>query len=298
MTSLRSHLVAWSIRHVLRPGLDGSRPADSVRRHVERFSLLARPPKDIVPEEIRLGGRPALRLTPPQAAKDRAILLLHGGAFVFGSPYTHRSLAGYLARAAGCAVYVPDYRLAPENPAPAALEDSQRALQALREDFALERIVIAGDSAGGGLSLSLGMALRDAGEGQVGGHLLFCPWADLRLQGESIRRNREAEPMLTRDNLALCAEYYAAGADLADPSLSPVNGDFGGLAPLYIQAAGNDILLDDARQIAQRAREAGLPTKIEVFADMYHVFQATPGLVPEAARAVVMAGAWAKTVCG
>lgn len=295
MASLRSHLAAWGVRKFLRPGLDATRPAEAVRRHVERFQSLGSVAKDITCEEVRLGSRPGMLYTPPNAASKRAILYLHGGAYAFGSPNTHRLVTSNLARAAAALVFSLDYRLAPENPAPAALEDAIQAYRQLAKRFGDKNIIVAGDSAGAGLALALLFTLRDEGAEQPAGGLLFCPWGDLELTGESIKRNRDLEPTLKRENLALCAEYYAADMDLSDPLLSPIHGNYADLAPLYIQAAGKDLLLDDARLISQAARKAGNAIKIDVFADMFHAFQVAPHLVPEGQKAIVLAGAWAKT---
>ncbi len=296
MASLRSRIVAWSIRHLLRPGLDATRPPESVRLHVERFQKISRLAKNIVHEEIRLGGRPTTVFTPRNSSATRAILYLHGGAYVFGSPTTHRSMTSRFALAAGCPVYSLDYRLAPEHPAPAALEDATAAFAELSKKFGAGNIVVAGDSAGGGLALALGFTLRDTGLAQPRGYMLFCPWGDLEMNGESVKRNRESEPMLTRENIALCAEYYAAEMPLSDPLLSPIHGNYAGLGPMYIQAAGKDILLDDGRAIAQAAKQAGVVTKIDVFAEMFHAFQAVAELVPEGQKALVLAGAWIKAL--
>lgn len=296
MASLRSRAVAWALRHVLRPGVDASRSPEAMRNNFERFASLGRMPKNIVREEIRLAGLAALRFAPAHPNNERAILYLHGGGYVWGSANGFRSLSSRLARSANCAVFSIDYRLAPEHPAPAALEDALSAYRELRKTYAAEKIIVCGDSAGGGLSLALGLALRDQGETQPGGHLLFCPWGDLALQGESVKRNRDYEPLLTRENLALYAEYYAAGTPLDDPSISTVNADFTGMAPIYIQAAGKDLFLDDARCLAQKAREAGVKVKIDVFAEMFHDFQAVPDFSPEGSIAIVLAGAWAKSI--
>ncbi len=296
MPSLRSRIVAWSIRHLLRPGLDATRPPESVRLHVERFQKVSRLAKNIVHEEIRLGGRPTSVFRPRGGNPSRAILYLHGGAYVFGSPNTHRSMTSRFALAAGCSVYSLDYRLAPEHPAPAALEDAKSAFAELSRKYGADNIVVAGDSAGGGLSLALGFSLRDAELPQPRGYMLFCPWGDLEMNGESVKRNRNSEPMLTRENVALCAEYYAADMPLSDPFLSPVHGNYEGLNPMYVQAAGKDILLDDGRAIAQAAKQAGVRTKIDVFAEMFHAFQAVAELIPEGQRALILAGAWIKAL--
>lgn len=297
MTSLRSHLLAWSIRHLLRPGLDGARPVEAIRRHVANFTRIARLPAGLTSEDQRIGGRPALHQYGRQARKDRAILYFHGGAYVFGSPQTHRSLTGQLAQSAGCRVISVDYRLAPENPAPAALEDAREAYSELCTELPPEQIVIAGDSAGGGLALALAQQLQQEQQPRPAGLLLFCPWGDLRLQNDSLTRNRDNEPMLSKDGLAMFAEYYAAGADLSLPHLSPALGEFAGLPPMYVQAAGHDLLLDDAREIVKAARAAQVSTKLDVFAELFHDFMAVPEWVPEGRRALVIAGAWVKSVC-
>lgn len=296
MASLRSRAVAWALRHVLRPGVDASRSPEAMRNNFERFASLARVPKNILSEEVRLGGLPCLRFSPANPSSDRAILYFHGGGYVWGSAKGFRAIASRLARSSNCAVYSVDYRLAPDHPAPAALDDAKSAFRDLSKSFAPEKIVVSGDSAGGGLSVALGLALRDAGEPQAGGYLLFCPWGDLALKGESVKRNRDFEPTLTRDNLALYAEYYTAGAPLDDPAISVVNANLTGLAPIYIQAAGKDLLLDDARSLAQNAREAGVTTKIDVFAAMFHDFQVIADICPEGNSALVLAGAWTKSV--
>ena len=285
---------------VLTAEISGIAPAVMTAIHLGLPVVYARKSKPVtMPDQIFLTLAPShtkgriveLIVSPEYLGPEERVLIIDD---FLASGQTIMGLVR-LAQAAGCAVYSLDYRLAPENPAPAALDDAFAAFRELRNQFAPKKLIVSGDSAGGGLSLALGFALRDAGEAQPAGYLLLCPWGDLAMQGESIKRNRDSEPMLSRENLALSAEYYAAEQDLTNPSLSPIHGDYRGLAPIYIQAAGKDILLDDARAIAHAAREANVVTKIEVFADMMHVFQIGAEYVPEGQRAVVLAGAWAKS---
>lgn len=241
-----------------------------------------------------LGGRPALKLTPNNVDSSRAVLFLHGGGFVVGSPRTHQVLTAYLAKACACTVYSVDYRLAPEHPFPAAADDVQLAYDELLESHSPRQLAIAGDSAGACLALTLLLRLRDQDKPQPACALLLCPLADLTLSGESIQRNRHVEPLLTKDWLAVNNEYYAAETPCDDPIMSPIHGDLSGLPPLLIQAAANDLLLDDARRVHAVAKDAGVDSKLEVFADLGHDFQLSPDIVPEAQRAIAMAGAWIK----
>lgn len=285
---------AMALRRLLRPKLNHQHPPEAQRRAVENFARLQRSPKDVSVEELRLGSRPALKFTPAGADHARALLFLHGGGFVVGSPRSHQVMCAYLAKACGCSVYSLDYRLAPEHPFPAAVDDAEQAWQALQRKYASDALALAGDSAGACLSLSLLLRLRDGEASLPACALLICPLADLSLSSESIARNRHMEPLLTRDWLAVNNEYYAAETPLDAPEMSPAFADFSGLPPLLIQAAAHDLLLDDARRIHALAKDAGVDSKLEVFADLGHDFQLSPDLVPEAQRAIAMAGAWIK----
>ena len=283
-----------ALRRILRPKLNHQHSPEAQRRAAELFARLQFMPRDVTLENSQLGGRPTDILTPANAATDRAVLYLHGGGFVVGSPRTHRVLTAYLAQAAGCKVYSMDYRLAPEHAFPAALDDTVLAYRELSEAMPSDKIAVAGDSAGACLSLSLMLKLKQLELPQPACALLLCPLTDLTLSGESIHRNRHVEPLLTREWLEVNNEYYSADTPRDDALISPVFADLSGLPPMLIQAAANDLLLDDARRLHAAARKVGVDTKLEVFADLGHDFQLTPDMVPEAQRAIAMAGAYVK----
>lgn len=283
-----------ALRRILRPKLNHQHSPDAQRRAAELFARLQFMPRDVTVESSQLGGRPTDILIPANASDDRAVLYLHGGGFVVGSPRTHRVLTAYLAKAAGCRVYSVDYRLAPEHAFPAALDDAVLALRELCQKWSASKIAVAGDSAGACLSLSLMLKLKQMQLPQPACALLLCPLADLTLSGESVQRNRHVEPLLTREWLEVNNEYYSADTPRDDAMISPIFADLSDLPPMLIQAAAHDLLLDDARRLHAAARKAGVDSKLEVFADLGHDFQLTPDMVPEAQRAIAMAGAYVK----
>ncbi len=294
VTSLRSRMTALAIKYALRPRLHHQHSPESQRRALELFARMQWMPRHVAVEAVTLGARPAEKLTPEKSDHSRALLYLHGGGFMIGNARTYRSFAAYLARACGCPVYVLDYRLAPEHPFPAAQLDALAAFRQLGTLLPADRIALAGDSAGAGLCLSLMLELKAQDQPMPACAWLACPFADLTLSGASIGRNRHLEPLLTKEWLDICCEYYAAETPRDHPQISPIFADLSGLPPLLIQAAGNDLLLDDARRVHALAKDAGVDSKLEVFADLGHDFQTTPGFVPEAGRALAMAAAYLK----
>lgn len=282
------------MKRLLRPKLNHQYPPEAQRRALDMFARLQIMPSGVEVELSRLGGRPVEILTPANHDPGRALLYFHGGGYVVGSARGFRVPAAHLAKACGCRVYSLDYRLAPEHPFPAAVGDALAAFAELGKHLAPQHLAVAGDSAGAGLALSMMLRLRERGQALPGCALLLCPLADLTLSGESMQRNRHVEPLLTRDWLAINNEYYSAETPREDPLLSPIFADLSGLPPMLIQAAGNDLLLDDARRLHAAAKDAGVDSKLEVFADLGHDFQLAPDLVPEARRAIAMAGAYVK----
>jgi acetyl esterase/lipase len=228
---------------------------------------------------------------------DRTILYLHGGAYTRGSIVSHRALVARLSAASGARALVIAYRLAPENPFPAAVEDATAAYRWLLEQHIQpDQLVVSGDSAGGGLSLALLLALRDAGHPLPAGAALLSPWTDLAGTGESIRTLAGADPWLNAERLMLTAGLYLAGADACNPLASPLYGDLHGLPPLLIQVGTDEILLDDATRLAERARAAGVPVTLEVWERMWHVFQSFAAEIPEGRQAVEKIGAFVRQV--
>ena len=218
------------------------------------------------------------------------LFYLHGGGYIGMSPATHRSLTGAFARR-GFRVFAADYRLAPEHPFPAAVEDATAAWRGLRARVAGPAYV-AGDSAGGGLTLALLLRLRDLGERGPDGACLFSPWTDLAVTGASIRTNENRDPLLVASGLAKVAAAYLDGADPRTPLASPLYGDFAGLPPLMLFVGDTEVLLDDALRTAERARAAGVPVELRVAPDMPHVWPFLNRITPEGRRAMDEAAAF------
>jgi monoterpene epsilon-lactone hydrolase len=215
-----------------------------------------------------------------------AILYLHGGVFTMGSINTHREFAARLAQATEVPALLLGYRLAPEHPFPAALEDTLKAYRwLLDQGISPARIILAGDSAGGGLALATLIALRDAVEPLPAGAVCISPWADLALGGATIESKAAVDPVLGGVALSRYVAYYAGDNDVMSPLISPLYADLQGLPPLLIQVGTEEILLDDATRVADRARAAGAPVNLEIWDEMVHVFQLIPFL-PEAKKAV------------
>ena len=238
-----------------------------------------------------LGGVAGDRVEREDADPTHALLYLHGGGYTVGSPKTHRGLAAHLCSAADATVHLPDYRLAPEHPFPAALDDALAAYRGLLDSGRdPARVVLGGDSAGAGLALAAALRLRDSGGPLPAALLLICPWVDLTMSSPSVAANEGRDAVLRASWLAACAERYADGRDLRDPELSPLGADLAGLPPLVIQAAGDDLLADEADRLAERARAAGVPVEHRRFEGLWHVFQTQVGMTREADVAVEEAG--------
>ena len=220
-------------------------------------AAIAQPaPQDVATRRTTLGGRPALELTPTAVTSPGPghLLYLHGGGYVIGSPDTHAGLVGELARRAGLRTTSVDYRLAPEHPFPAAVEDGLAAYRELLATGTDPRdLVVAGDSAGGGLALATLLAARDAGLPQPAAAVVFSPWVDLTVSGASIRTKADADPIFTEADIRAYADLYIGTGDRSQPLASPLFADLTGLPPLLIQVGANELLLDDAVRLAGRA---------------------------------------------
>jgi epsilon-lactone hydrolase len=212
---------------------------------------------------------------------ERVVLHLHGGAYVLGSPESHRGLASALSRTSHAQVFLPRYRLAPEDPYPAAVDDAVASYRWLTEICGVHtsRIAVSGDSAGGGLGLALLLSLRDAGLDLPACYLGMSPWTDLAATGASMQELDGVDPWLSAHMVLPAARAYAGGAPLEDPLVSPLYGDLTGLPPMLVHVGTDEILLDDAVRLVDRAREAGVDASLGRFPGLWHVFQAFP--VPE-----------------
>ncbi|MFD8214813.1 alpha/beta hydrolase [Streptomyces sp. NPDC059697] len=235
-----------------------------------------------------LGGRPALEIEPEAEAADGTILYFHGGSWVFGSPASAQHITAALVRRTGARAVSLDYRLAPERPFPAAIDDGVAAYRELLEHgVPPERIVLAGDLAGGGLSILTVLASRDAGLPLPAGVVAFSPGPDATRSGESMTTADGIDPLFTRQSLQRLGTHYPAGQDPRQPLLNPaMHADLAGLPPPLLQAGSNEVLLDDSTRLATRAAAAGVDVILDVTADMPHVFQSFTGSLDEADAAL------------
>lgn len=231
---------------------------------------------------------------------DRRLLYLHGGSWMSGSPYGYRPLAARISRSTGCAVFVLDYRLAPENPFPAGLEDCVRTYQWLRghgpeSAGAARSVAVAGDSAGGNLALATVLRLRDMRDEPPDATVALSPAVDLTWQSPSLRTHAEVDPILRRDRLPLVSELYVQGVErMEHPCVSPVFGDFHGLRNVLIQVGDQEVLLDDARRIVDHMRAQSVDAELQIYPGMPHVFQMFAPTVAAAGQAIEKIGAFVR----
>jgi len=232
-------------------------------------------------------------IVPPEADGERVLLYFHGGGYVMGSINTHRAMVARMARAAGARALAIDYRLAPEHPFPAAVQDATAAYRwLLDQGYKPGKIALAGDSAGGGLALATLMALRDAGTALPACAVPVSPWTDVPGTGASVRTNAASDPMVQETDLLRYGALYGRNGDLRHPLLSPLYGDYRELPPLLIQVGGAEILLDDSTRAAERARRAGVNVDLDVWDGMVHVWHVFAKLLPEGQQAIEKLGSY------
>ena len=275
------------VRFLLRPVLDPRVPPQLQRSWTEALARIDLIPDGTLRAPVEMGGVPALRIQNASGDGDHAILYLHGGGYVIGSPRVQSVIAAHLARASGATVYALDYRLAPEHPFPAALEDAQAAYEWLLGRGAdPARIAFVGDSAGGGLALAVAVRARDAGDPPPGALALISPWVDLTLSGESIESKADTEPMMTREWLAECARLYLGGTPADDPRASPLFADLHGLPPTLVQVGSDEIILSDSGRVAERLAAAGVETRLSRFEGLWHDFHLHAGALRASDEAI------------
>jgi monoterpene epsilon-lactone hydrolase len=250
---------------------------------------------DVRREPVNAGGVKAEWLEAPGAAGNRTVLYLHGGGYVMGSLDTHRQLAARISRAANARCLSVDYRLAPEHPFPAAVEDATAAYRwLLGIDMEPSRVVIAGDSAGGGLTVATLLALREAGAPLPAGAVCLSPWVDLEGIGESATTKADVDPIIDTGLLIEMGRLYLGGADPRTPLAAPLYADLHGLPPLLIQVGTAEALLDDSTRLAERARAAGVDVTLDPWEDMIHVWQFFAEMLPEGQEAIDRIGEFAR----
>jgi monoterpene epsilon-lactone hydrolase len=292
--SLRAELVRLGVRWFIKRR---DRPAANVpqmrewRKAAERF--IPNPPADTQTLVLDAGGVPAVRVISGASRRDRHILYLHGGGFISGSSSLYRHVTWRFAAAASAGLLSVDYRLAPEHPFPAALEDAVTAYRWLLAEGADTRhIVVMGDSAGGNLAFAMLLKARDEGLPLPAAAVGLSPWLDLALTGPSLRLNADADPMVNAGDAPRLVEYYLRGADPRDPYASPLYGDPAGLPPTLLQVGSDEVLRDDSVRMAEKLRAAGCHVELEIWPSMPHVWHLFAPVLPEARQAIARVGSF------
>jgi acetyl esterase/lipase len=269
---------------------DGDQPVEARRASMDELALPMG--DDVTAASIDVDGM-AAEWVVAGADTDRVVLYLHGGGYVMGSLTTHRKLAGDVSRAVGARVLLLDYRLAPEHPYPAGVDDAVRAYQwLLAAGVRPGAIAIAGDSAGGGLTIATLLALRDQDLPPPGAAVAISPWTDLTLEAASIEAVAERDPVVRAGDLKRYRDWYLDGADPRHPGASPAHADLTGIPPILVHVGEAEVLLDDAVLLAEHARRDGVDVTLEVWPDMIHVWHVFAGRVPESTAAVERIGAF------
>lgn len=286
-------LLKYILRLLLKPVLSSHVPIKLQRVWLQVMSASSLPPRGTHHTNITMNGVPAERVVVDETAR-RVVLYLHGGGYCIGSPATYRALAAHIARAADAVSYVPNYRLAPEYPHPAALDDAVAAYRWLlaQNDGASQQIVIAGDSAGGGLTLALAIAVRDIGLQPPAALVLISPWTDLTLSGSSVRTHARHDPILSFSITELWSRLYTGTNPAIHPLCSPLFAKLNGLSPMLIQVGSEEILLSDSIRLAETAKGAGVEVRMHEYPGMWHDFQIHAGVLRDADAAIAEIGAF------
>ena len=294
--SWRNRIITWMLRKWIKPGSLRIQDVAASRAQTERVPFrakLAAGWRIRLADDFPLKGEWVEPIAANHPARTRCILYLHGGAYIAMSPRTHRSLTSRLATWSDSRLFALDYRLAPEHPFPAALDDAVAAYHALiAAGTPPSRIVVAGDSAGGGLALALLVALRDAADPLPAAAVLFSPWTDLAVTGRSIIDNDAVDPLFFGAWIARQPRHYLGDTLATNPLASPVYADLSGLPPLLIQVGDSEVLLDDSRRVAENAARSGVDVKLRVWHGVPHGWQIFAPILPEGRTALREAGAF------
>lgn len=265
---------------------------EKMRAGLERFGRFTR--RNVADwSEVTVGGVPAIRVTPKSESSGLHILYLHGGAYNMGSPMSHLGLVSQIVMRLGATATVVDYRLAPEYPYPAAIQDCTATYRALLAEVEPGSLVVAGDSAGGGATLATMVAARDAGDPLPACIYLLSPWTDLTLSGESHQTKRSVDPLIPRAGIEghfkLLDDLvggYRGSEDADHPGISPLFADLTGLPPMLVQVGSDETLLSDSTMLAGRARAVGVEVDLDVAEGMWHVWQLLAPMLPESRTAL------------
>lgn len=280
------------VRALLNTRADANASWKERRDQMDLFGAAAPLPPDWRISDVDL-GRPTERHDGAKTRADAALLYFQGGGYCLGSPRSHRGLVAQVCAAADVTGFAVDYRLAPEDPFPAAVDDAVRAYRALLAmGFAPEAIILAGDSAGGGLALAAALRLKAEGAAMPAGLYLISPWLNLAQEGRSFSSKAEVDPMVSKGVLDVFAQKYLGIHDKRDVFASPLLGDLKGLPPVLVQVGADEVLFDDSEAFGQRAQAADIPYSVEIWPRMIHVFPAFYPMLTAARDAIAGAGAW------
>ncbi len=294
---------ANEIKELLRRLSESAAKDESVEEQRARIDMaqeaMTARPAGVTWTEVDAGGVTAIWADPEDGSMDHVVLYLHGGGYVIGSAAGNRNFTGQLAKAVGCRVLNVDYRLAPEHPHPAAVEDSTTTYRWLVDQgFGAESLAISGASAGGGLTVSTLLKLRDDGVALPVAGVAISPWIDMEGIGESMVTREDVDILISKEKVRDWAEAFLAGQNARDPLAAPLYGDFDCIPPLLIQVGDEEIVLDDSTRLADVADSAGVDVSLEVFPEMQHIFQLFVGNMPEADEAVAKIAAWLRPRLG
>jgi acetyl esterase/lipase len=291
--SLRAELVRLGFRWFIKRRAHHQTIEEARRAFRGMEVLIPHPPRSTRTTPVDAGGVPADFITTPASRADRHVFYLHGGGYRLGAPSTYRHFTWRVADAARAHLLAIDYRLAPEHPFPAALDDAVASYRWLLASCgAANRIVVVGDSAGGGLALALLLKLRDSGLPLPAVAAVMSPWTDLALTGASLKLNATNDPILNADDVPIFAADYLAGTDPRNPYASPLYGDPTGLPPTLIQVAQDEILRDDAVRMADKMRLAKCHVELQIWPRVPHVWHLLAPVLPEAKAAIASMGAF------
>jgi len=274
---------------------------DELRRLFSHWGDVTADPRGVDYIEVEAAGLPAMWVLPKGCVKDRALLCSHGGGYVVGSMYTHRKLFGHIAKAVGCRALIVDYRLAPERPHPGPVNDMASAYRWLLEHEGLkpEHIAFTGDSAGGALALTTVAAVRQQGLPLPAATMPMSPWAGPDTSGETYVTNMDRDALVSKNTTdSLGSLFIGEKGNPYDPLANPLYIDYAGYPPIYLQVGDAEVLLDDSRRIASKAKNEGADVRLDIFPDMQHVFEFLAGVAPEADDAVARMAAWVRPKLG
>lgn len=295
MSIFRRKMLQMLIKYLLAPKFHRQKTITEKRNTLEKLTKLAVVPKNTKIEKIQINGISAEWVSGKNVPADKIILYLHGGGYNTCSANTHRELSAHISIESCAKVLLLNYRLAPENPFPAALKDTISAYRWLiHNGYSNDNIALAGDSAGGGLCLAASISLRDQGEPAPSSIACISPWTDLKMSGGSINTHARIDPMLNHDVLQVMASSYIGNNDPRSPLISPVYANLKGLSPLLCQVGSAEILLDDSIRIIERAKNAGVDATLQIYDQMWHVWHLAVRLLPEAQKAVRDFGSFIK----